>query len=88
MVLIKEKAAVLLYPNPARTEVNVSIGADVNAKEIRVVNTLGQTMLSRTLTGNRQTISMAISQLPTGVYFTELFNGNNESVWRGSFVKE
>jgi pimeloyl-ACP methyl ester carboxylesterase len=88
MVLIKDKAQVILYPNPARTEVNISIGGQVNANAVRLVNTMGQTVLTRTLTGNSQTINIGIGQLPSGVYFTELLNGKNESVWRGSFVKE
>lgn len=88
MVLIKDKAPVLLYPNPARTEVNISIGAQVNAKSIRVVNTVGQTVLTRTITGNRQTINISISQLQSGVYFTELLGDDNKRLWGGVFVKE
>lgn len=88
MVLIKDKVSVLLYPNPARTEVYVAIGSQVNAKTLRVVNTMGQPVMTRTVTGNGQTVNIGISQLSAGVYFTELFNSNNESVWRGTFVKE
>jgi trimeric autotransporter adhesin len=88
MVLIKEKAQVVLYPNPARTEVNISIGTQVNASAVRVVNTMGQTVLTRTLSGNSQTINIGIGQLPSGVYFTELLNASDERIWRGTFVKE
>lgn len=88
MVIVKDKNTVLLYPNPAHTEVYVAIGTQVNAKTLRVVNTMGQPVMTRTVSGNGQTVNIGISQLPAGVYFTELFNGNNESVWRGTFVKE
>jgi Secretion system C-terminal sorting domain/Palmitoyl protein thioesterase len=88
MVLVKEKSAVLLYPNPARSEVNIALSASANAGAVRLVNTLGQQVLLKQVTGNRQTVNLDVSQLQKGVYFTEVLDKNNKRIWGGVFVKE
>jgi pimeloyl-ACP methyl ester carboxylesterase len=88
LVLVKDKSTVLLYPNPARSEVNIVLSASANAGAVRLVNTLGQQVLLKQVASNRQTVALDISQLQTGVYFTEVLDKNNKRIWGGVFVKE
>jgi hypothetical protein len=88
MVLIKDKATVLLYPNPAKNEMNVVLNTSGNAGSVRLINTLGQQVLTKQITGNRQMIHVDVSQLQAGIYFTEVIDKNNKRIWGGVFVKE
>ena len=54
----------MVYPNPTNGVLFVTVGA---AAEYRIVNTMGQTLMTGTLTGETQQID--VSKLPKGLYF-------------------
>ncbi len=73
----------LVYPNPADKVVNIHFDALPNQALILIKNTLGQTLMSRTIASNttiQQQIDVAA--LPRGLYFIEVV----ESVAKNRFV--
>jgi hypothetical protein len=67
---------------------NVVLNTSGNAGSVRLINTLGQQVLTKQITGNRQMIHVDVSQLQAGIYFTEVIDKNNKRIWGGVFVKE
>ena len=65
-------------PNPANEMVNVSFNfKGVGNGELNIVNALGQTLISKNITLNdgKNTVYMNVSELPQGVYFVRIKNG-------------
>lgn len=73
---ISESGAVVyeLYPNPAKTEVTISI-SNAETVEISLLNALGQVLETRTLTG--KTV-WNIEQLTAGVYILQTATGSQK----------
>ncbi|WP_191907022.1 T9SS type A sorting domain-containing protein [Adhaeribacter soli] len=62
-----EKERVVLYPNPAKSELNISLPATSGKAVIRVMNLLGQQVLAeRVEVGNA--IKLNVQNLPAGTY--------------------
>lgn len=77
-------ATVTLYPNPTSGSVNVELGEGVRATDIRLFNTFGQLISSTSVNSSVTTLDM--SQLPNGIYFVQIFNGN-ELITTGKVVR-
>lgn len=71
--------SILVYPNPAKHELNIMIDGTVHF-EIRIMNTAGQTVLRKT-----NAHKIFISALPAGIYFLQIRQGHKKYVTR--FVK-
>jgi Zn-dependent metalloprotease len=71
----KEASRFALYPNPVESELNVSL-AESNGYTYKIVNTLGQQLVSGELSGN----AIDVSKLNTGIYIIELINGDKKIV--------
>ena len=72
-------AELVVYPNPASEEVNVSVNGNGN---IVVINALGQSVLSKDFkTNSNQIVSITTSQLQSGIYFLKI-NQNGEVATR------
>ncbi len=54
-------------PNPAREFVTLTLGEGLSSKEYRIVDMMGQTLMTGTIQGNSQQID--VSSLPAGMYF-------------------
>ncbi|WP_343618834.1 M4 family metallopeptidase [Flavobacterium sp.] len=64
-----------LYPNPAETELNVSI-EEADGYSYKIINTLGQQLGSGKIAGN----AVDVSKLSTGIYLIELTSGDKKIV--------
>ena len=63
-----------VYPNPASSLVNISLGLVKQSNvEISVVNALGRKMTSERYSGNTDTV-INVSQMPGGIYFVQVRN--------------
>ena len=72
--------SILVYPNPAKNELNIIINNTVSF-EIRIISTDGKIIL-RKVNSNK----IYISELPSGIYFLQIQQGANKYVTK--FVKE
>ena len=68
---------VSVYPNPASTEVNVSLtGFEGKEVTLRVTDPLGRIVATRTLNGDDQTVTLNVNDLPNGSYAISLQSGD------------
>ena len=79
-------STISLYPNPAKSEITLSIANTNDSSLYRIYNTFGQLLLEGTLQANKEVIS--VSQYTVGIYFIVVKNTatNIESTLR--FIKE
>lgn len=84
-VIFEGRAGILqITPNPARTLLNLSIGADNQEDmfEIRILDQTGKLVMSR-----RQSVAdqIAVADLPNGVYTVQVLS--DQKIWAGRVVK-
>ncbi len=70
-----------IFPNPATDVVNVTVNANIGDYQVRVLNTMGQTVYTRTI-NNEFTIQMDLSGLAAGTYMIEVSNETSTGVKR------
>lgn len=68
--------SITVYPIPATTRLNISLGNAGTGVSVRLISQTGQIMQSATATGGSQVISMDISSYPAGVYFVQVIGQN------------
>ncbi len=74
-----------IWPNPTNDILNIGIEHSNNKPmKLRIINALGQELMSATLQGNQQ---VNVSPLASGVYFVELSSANS-MIGIQKFVKE
>ncbi|WP_207514748.1 DUF4979 domain-containing protein [Longitalea luteola] len=66
-------ANIILFPNPATDRLNIQVGTVVPGAMVQVYSLKGNLLLTRSITGSIQTISL--QSLPTGIYQVEVRNG-------------
>ena len=77
--------SILLSPNPAHTDLTVSLGtAWKPGNQIIVFDATGNQVMSRTIKGNTEVLN--IVKLPPGNYFIKVFSSNG-SAGIGKFIK-
>ena len=78
-------AAISVYPNPAKTvlqvQVQLPIAAKNNATVLTLYNTAGQAMQTMQLTPGMATAQIDISQLAEGMYYLKAVNSHTE-IWQ------
>lgn len=80
----KNLAAV--YPNPAQTEISVSLDAQIHTgAHIDIVNVSGMTVIKREMRAGETTEHIDISDLPNGVYYVRVRTNEGEGI-AGKFV--
>lgn len=77
---------VILYPNPARDEVNVVFDASADVKSVAVYSIIGKMMTVYKVAGNSANLS--IGDMPAGVYFLRLMNSEGNIVSTKKFTKQ
>jgi len=70
---------VTLYPNPARSELNVLFNPDAGIKIISVYNLIGKAVTVFKLSSN-SSAKLDVENLPSGVYFIRLIDGAGQVV--------
>lgn len=69
-----------LYPNPAKGELNLQVNASMIGQPLKIINTLGQTMLSGSVTNEYNKLN--INNLAAGLYILLLNDGEiKKSFW-------
>lgn len=74
-----------IYPNPASDEINLV--NTLGYERIEIFNTLGQRVISQSIVGLDQEISISVSQLTNGIYILQL-SDHSGSTTAHKFVKE
>lgn len=85
-VSIAAKDDVIVYPNPARNEVNVTFSKDAGVKSVAVYNLVGKQMMAYRTTGN--SAKLDIDKIPSGIYFIRLMDGNGQVVTTRRFTHQ
>lgn len=67
---------VSIYPNPAGDEMVVALGENVMADRVEIVSLSGQPVLVRNIGEPLHKVTLPIGDIPVGIYFVELKNGN------------
>jgi hypothetical protein len=76
-ILEKPKDKIVLYPNPSSNQLNLQSNNGFKNAEINIYSTLGQNV--KRISGiNDKNIVVSTSELPNGVYFLILTNGNTK----------
>lgn len=76
-----------IFPNPATEKLNVEFPFGDDNAVIKIVNSLGQTMMEQnTNVNDEQSVEIKLSQLPTGVYMVAVYNGDKQYLAR--FIKK
>jgi hypothetical protein len=79
-------ASITVYPVPATTTVNVSLGNAGTGTSVRLISQTGQLLQSATTSGGSQVVSMDISRYPAGAYFVQVI-GENKILQTTTVVK-
>jgi type IX secretion system substrate protein len=77
---------ILLYPNPARDELNIVYDANADVKNIAVYNVIGKVMTVFKVNGDSANLNL--ENIPSGIYFVRLFNSNGNVVVTKKFTKQ
>ena len=78
---------ITIYPNPARTIINVALGIKSEAiEEIQVTDILGNLITKLIIKGSNSTFELDISSLQSGVSFLQVKTAKNNYITK--FVKE
>lgn len=86
---IAEEAKPVLFPNPASESIKIkSVNSDQDQPLfIKVINTLGQVVMSEEFVFSENQNKINIENLPEGVYVLELVDGTGDVVFTSRFVK-
>lgn len=71
----------LIYPNPASTEITIS--TPIKFSDVKIVNSMGQ-IVQETKYNN----TVSVVELSSGIYFVQLFNENGNLLKVKKFIKE
>lgn len=77
---------ITVYPNPARSEINVLFGARTNVKNIAVYNMIGKAVSVYRVTGNSAKLNL--DNIPAGVYFLRLTDAQGQIVATRKFTHQ
>ena len=72
-----------LYPNPAKSDLNIAVKDSIEVKSITVYNILGQLVLAVPNAGGIETID--VSDLTKGTYFIRI--NSDKGMTNAKFVK-
>ncbi|GEM_PF-2826387 len=83
-----DENAINLFPNPARTEINLSIGHFANLQgTIHIFNRIGNEVLTRKLDASQQSLNFDVSNFQNGLYYLMIESENRKTITR-RFVVE
>lgn len=77
-------AQVALYPNPATTQINVSVDCEI--RSVNVINAMGQVVISRNAVKDNHVV-IDTQNLPAGIYFVNVLTDKGQVAKRFSVVK-
>jgi hypothetical protein len=73
-VIFNGKGTLSIFPNPANDKVNIQLPESYQGKNIsiKIINQLGQDIISKQFTNASQVETINVSNLPTGIYTIRL----------------
>jgi hypothetical protein len=77
---------VVLYPMPAHNELNILFEANTGAKNVAICNLIGKVVDTYRVAGS--SASLDISNIPSGVYFTRISDGQGKIITTRKFIKQ
>ncbi len=77
---------IVVYPNPAKNQLNVIFNANTDAKTIAICNLIGNVVSVFKVNGN--SAGMNIENLPTGVYFMRVMNSQGAVISTRRFAHQ
>jgi hypothetical protein len=77
---------VILYPNPAKNDVNVIFDQNAGVKNIAIYNIIGKAMSIYKVNGN--SAKMNLENIPSGIYFVRLFDGQGRIIATRKFTHQ
>jgi hypothetical protein len=77
---------VVMYPNPARDELNVLYNVNADVKTIAVYNIIGKVMAVYKVSGSSANLNL--ENVPSGIYFVRLTNSHGDAVVTRKFTKQ
>ncbi len=86
-MIIKSPEDVVLYPNPARDEINIVYDVASDVKNILVYNIIGKVMAAYKVTNNGSA-NLNLENIPQGIYFVRLLNSHGVIVATRKFIKQ
>jgi hypothetical protein len=75
-----------LYPNPANNEINVVYDEAADVKSVGIYNIIGKLMTVYKVSG--KSANLNIENIPAGIYFVRLLNGQGQVVVTRKFTKQ
>jgi len=84
---VNQSDNVTIFPNPARESINVLFDAKSNVKTIAVYNLIGKTMQVYKPTDDNSA-NLNIENIPSGIYFMRLMNGQGQVVATRRFTRQ
>ena len=85
-VVSTSESDVVMYPNPATSELNIVYNANLDVKNIAVYNIIGKVMTIYRVTGSSANLNL--ENIPSGIYFVRLLNAHGETVVTKKFSKQ
>ncbi len=76
---------IMLYPNPAHTDINIQFGSGSGIAALSVYNIIGKAVAAYKVAGTSANINL--EALQSGVYFVRMSNAQGELVATRKFVK-
>ena len=67
-----------IYPNPSHNTVSITLKETVKGSTVKVLNTMGQTILSKEM--NEQNMQLDIAHLANGLYIVIISNEANQNI--------
>jgi len=76
---------VVLYPNPAKNDVNIIFNGSLNIHSVAIYNLIGKVVAVFKTAGNSANLN--IENLPSGIYFLRMMDANSNVVTTRKFTK-
>lgn len=83
---VRTEDNIKVYPNPARESVNVTFDGNDNVKTVGVYNLLGQPISVYHVVGSSANIPL--NEVPSGVYFLRMYDGQGKIVATRRFTRQ
>jgi hypothetical protein len=84
--VVRGDDVVTIYPNPARSNVNVIFDASMGVKNVAIYNLIGKIVSIYKVNGN--SAKLELDEVPAGIYFLRLINGQGKIVGTRKFTHQ
>jgi len=72
-----QTSPILVYPNPARDQVTVSLDRTYNQAIVQIIDVTGKVVKTESINNGTKNVSLELNELDRGVYFVQVLDQNN-----------